>query len=292
MKTGVSMAGSVVPFRGESLEVDARIRSVGLAAVADEPTYTRYAGRYFAWANAEGRRPADPATVKAWMDAMRADHAPASLVPMLAAVRKALRAAAHDMATAQAASAFSEALRLIRAPKKNTNAVRRSFILTLAEERAALAAMTPRDAGLFRFLMATGCRISEALGVKLSAIREDDGAWIVPVLGKGRKTRAVRVSRSLMETVRRDCSGLVWLFETANGKPVDRTYAYRRITDAVLKATGKHFTPHCARHTFATRTLERTGKVKAVSAYLGHSSAAITLDMYTHETLTDADLMV
>ncbi|MFZ2635666.1 MAG: site-specific integrase [Rectinemataceae bacterium] len=280
----------LLAVRGEAQEMDTRIRAVGLAAVTDAPTYARYAALYFTWSAEAGRRPADPATVKAWLEEMGQTHAPASLVPMLAGVRKALRAAAQDMASAQAAAAFSEALRVIKAPKKNTNAVRRSFILSVAEERRVLAIMTPRDAGLFRFLMATGCRISEALGVRVDRCREDSEAWIVPVLGKGNKSRDVRVSAELMDTILGDCSGSEWLFETSAGKPVDRTYAYRRISEAVCKATGKRFSPHCARHTFATRTLERTGKVKAVSAYLGHSSAAITLDMYTHEELTDTDL--
>jgi integrase len=106
-----------------------------------------------------------------------------------------------------------------------------------------------------------------------------------PVLGKGGKARELRVSRELFEIVRESFDGRTWLFESSGGKPLYRDYAYRRIARAVLRATGKNFSPHCARHTFATRALERTGKIKAVSEYLEHASAAITLDMYTHEEL-------
>jgi integrase len=58
----------------------------------------------------------------------------------------------------------------------------------------------------------------------------------------------------------------------------------------VLKATGRHFSPHGCRHTFATRAIERTGKLKAVSEYLGHASVSITLDMYVHEEIADDEL--
>ena len=69
-----------------------------------------------------------------------------------------------------------------------------------------------------------------------------------------------------------------------------RDYAYRRISEAVLKATGKRFSPHGCRHTFATRAIEHTGKLKAVSQYLGHASVGITLDMYVHQSLQDEEL--
>ncbi len=34
----------------------------------------------------------------------------------------------------------------------------------------------------------------------------------------------------------------------------------------------------------------KTGKLKAVSEYLGHFSTAITMDVYLHENLTSSDL--
>ena len=39
------------------------------------------------------------------------------------------------------------------------------------------------------------------------------------------------------------------------------------------------------RHSFATLSIRDGASVKAVSSYLGHSSTAITQDMYVHETL-------
>lgn len=46
----------------------------------------------------------------------------------------------------------------------------------------------------------------------------------------------------------------------------------------------EHIYPHALRHTFATRCFEAGLKGKTVQKYLGHSSVAITLDIYTHVT--------
>jgi len=282
--------GELVNVSDPRRDIDEAIQDAGLKAVAGSPVYERAARAYFRFSAESGRQSADPETVKLWAESLKSAYAPASLVPMIAGVKKALRAAALSFASARESAAFSEALRAVKAPKRNTNAVRRSFLLTDSEEKAVIAAMTARDAALFRFLVATGCRISEALGAKVERIRSDTSMVIVPVLGKGNKARDVRISAALFGEIRTIYSGETWLFETESGRAVDRVYAYRRISEAVRKVTGKKFSPHCLRHTFATRMLERTGKLKAVSSYLGHASAAITLDMYTHEELSDADL--
>ena len=42
------------------------------------------------------------------------------------------------------------------------------------------------------------------------------------------------------------------------------------------------FTPHCFRHTFATRCFESGIAPKTVQTYLGHASLKMTMDLYTH----------
>ena len=57
----------------------------------------------------------------------------------------------------------------------------------------------------------------------------------------------------------------------------------RRASHRVLKAARlpNHFTVHCLRHTFATLHLEADqGRLLYVSRQLGHSSIAITADVY------------
>ena len=43
-------------------------------------------------------------------------------------------------------------------------------------------------------------------------------------------------------------------------------------------------TPHCFRHTFATRCLEAGVPLKTVSALLGHTQFQLTTDLYMHVT--------
>ncbi|MEO1771921.1 tyrosine-type recombinase/integrase [Candidatus Enterococcus ferrettii] len=69
---------------------------------------------------------------------------------------------------------------------------------------------------------------------------------------------------------------------TTNGKPCEPrllTYHFHRIRKKA-RLEKVHF--HQLRHTFATRCLEATADVLAVSRILGHSSTKMTLDTYGH----------
>ena len=46
----------------------------------------------------------------------------------------------------------------------------------------------------------------------------------------------------------------------------------------------EHFSPHCLRHSFATRAFEAGLPPKTVQTIMGHSSTAMTMDLYTHTT--------
>ena len=77
--------------------------------------------------------------------------------------------------------------------------------------------------------------------------------------------------------------GLV--FCRVDGKPIDPR-EFTRHFDQVLKRTGlPPIRLHDARHTFATLMLELGESPKTVQAMLGHSSVAITLDIYSHVSL-------
>ncbi|MCI8889082.1 MAG: tyrosine-type recombinase/integrase, partial [Hungatella sp.] len=43
-----------------------------------------------------------------------------------------------------------------------------------------------------------------------------------------------------------------------------------------------HFTAHALRDTFATRFIEQGGNPQTLKTILGHSSLAMTMDLYSH----------
>ena len=66
---------------------------------------------------------------------------------------------------------------------------------------------------------------------------------------------------------------------------------YAAVYDLVLRLrrrTGIDFDPHWYRHAYATRLLRGGASIEVVSALLGHSSIATTMDVYGHLTAEDA----
>ena len=79
------------------------------------------------------------------------------------------------------------------------------------------------------------------------------------------------------------------LFTTKYGTPIcDQIMidAIKRIVDEINLSRDEleqfeMFTPHCFRHTFATRCFEAGIQPKTVQSYLGHATLQMTMDLYT-----------
>lgn len=80
------------------------------------------------------------------------------------------------------------------------------------------------------------------------------------------------------------------VFTTEFGRPFDRNSINRAISSIVTEMNKKrekgnefpNFSPHCLRHTFATRCFENGIPPKVVQEYLGHTTIQMTMDLYTH----------
>lgn len=78
-----------------------------------------------------------------------------------------------------------------------------------------------------------------------------------------------------------------YLFCNENGEPLNNLRAQKeidRITE-LIRAAGHEFpriTSHVFRHTFATRAIEAGMQPQVLKTILGHSSLAMTMDLYSH----------
>lgn len=178
-----------------------------------------------------------------------------------------------------------------KAPKVGSKAVSASKVLTDSEYDTLLVrSRSGRQRCFVRFLWNTGCRVSELCGIRLDDCKPEGKVVQIRVMGKGRKERFVRITADLFAEIQRVFSGSVFLFETTGGKPYRRCYVSDQIAKLTEYAIGRKMSAHKLRHSFATRTIAKTHKISAVSEYLGHSNVSVTLGMYNHEQLTDADL--
>ena len=148
-----------------------------------------------------------------------------------------------------------------------------------------------RDRALVYFLISTGCRISEALGLERTDVPRQGNRLVVT--GKGAKQRAVYLTEDAKKAVdeyldgRDDTSMALFI-------NYDRSVALggdRRLTAAGARHVVKRLrrelgawsfkSPHVARHTAATSLLEVTGgDVRLVQEVLGHANLN-TLQGYT-----------
>lgn len=152
-----------------------------------------------------------------------------------------------------------------------------------------------RDQVLLELLYATGCRVSELVGLTLETI--DLGNMFVLLHGKGNKDRIVPIGHSCKNACEKYLSGVRrGIMERYHAAPHERLLvnrlggpltdrSVRRILDKYIKklAIRKNVSPHTIRHTFATHLLDHGADLRAVQELLGHANLSTT-QIYTHVT--------
>ena len=79
------------------------------------------------------------------------------------------------------------------------------------------------------------------------------------------------------------------VFVTRNNRPT-QTFIVKECMDVCIRRIQKKhpefqtFSPHCFRHTFATRAVENGVPQKTLQRILGHGSLQMTMDLYCHVT--------
>lgn len=190
--------------------------------------------------------------------------------------------------------AIGIAQRVLAIPAKRTTlraprhlAERELAALLAAPDR--LTTRGRRDHLLFLFLVRTGARVSEAVGVDVADLRLDPPRQVL-LHGKGRKERSVPLAPDLVRVIEEHCRELGLgrterrpLFIGRNDRRLTRfgvVHALRRasgsIADVDLRLRGKPPSPHVLRHTLAMQLLRSDTNLVTIQAWLGHASVETT----------------
>ncbi len=240
----------------------------------------------------------DRATVRAYLVTLaERGLSPSAVAGRLAAIRALYRHATRE------GWIIADPLNGVRSPKRPGRLPR----VLSAEQAARLveapaqripggarsAALQQRDAALLELLYATGMRISELAGLRLS--RVDVARRRLRVVGKGNRERELLFGRPAMQALARylrDARPMLAtnaadaVFVNVAGTPLGARGA-RLVVDRWVQRAGIEMSasPHTLRHSFATHLLEGGADLRSVQELLGHADLATT-QIYTH--LSDA----
>jgi integrase/recombinase XerD len=169
--------------------------------------------------------------------------------------------------------------------------------LTEKEVEALLAApaidtaLGLRDRAMLETLYATGLRVSELTGLRLSQLSLDMG--VVRVVGKGSKERLVPLGEEAVGWLHRYVgevrAGLAAggktdaVFLTARRGPMSRQAFWLIVKRHALRAgiPAARLSPHVLRHAFATHLINHGADLRVVQLLLGHADITTTT-IYTH----------
>ena len=164
-------------------------------------------------------------------------------------------------------------------PIKYVAEVREALNSREVEKMRIACGTSIRDNLVLELFLATGCRVSEVVGMRVEDIDMENGC--VKVLGKGQKERIVFFSDRALEYLERYLDGrregAVILSLRAPHQGL-RKNALENIVRAIAKRAGitKRVFPHLLRHTFATRALNKGMPLPTLCDIMGHASTETT----------------
>ncbi|MBE1592923.1 site-specific tyrosine recombinase XerD [Nonomuraea angiospora] len=261
-------------------------------------SYRRDLRRYVDHLRARGRAELDEvgeADVLAFLAALRegdGEH-PALVASSAARAVSAVRGL-HRFALREGVTAHDPAheVRPPRQPRRLPKAISVDEVERLiAASGPDGAPLTLRNRALLEVLYGTGARISEAVGLAVDDLEDDQ----VRLRGKGERMRVVplgRYARSALDAyLVRARPGLLAhgrgtpaVFLNARGGRLTRQGAWEVLQAAAERAELDGISPHVLRHSFATHLIDGGADVRVVQELLGHASVTTT-QVYTLVTV-------
>ena len=183
-------------------------------------------------------------------------------------------------------------------------------VLTVEEQNAFME--YAKESYLYHFFalaLRTGMRVGEITGLKFSDIDRTENVIRIRrtlkyAVGEGFSEDTPKTGTSKRDIpLTEDMAAIIseqratykdniisfdgYVFHLPNGQPFKRSRIQYEITRIVKKMNQdgiqiEYFTPHCFRHTFATRAIENGMNPQTLKVIIGHSTLAMTMDLYAH----------
>ncbi len=181
----------------------------------------------------------------------------------------------------------------------------------LTEKEQALFMQELKENYYYNFialLLCTGMRLGEAaaltwqdidrknnvIHISKTITRSETGEVIVGSPKSSTSNRIIPMNetiKAILQNQKQEQSRVYYfnktVFTTVYGQIVTSKAVNRAIDETLVKMGNKghtieRFTAHALRDTFATRFIEQGGSPQTLKTILGHSSLAITMDLYSH----------
>lgn len=169
-------------------------------------------------------------------------------------------------------------MRKIKSPRFDRGRSRRALSQEQMEKLRE-ACQTCKEQALIEFLVSSGCRLSEAAGLRLEDINWRERSAVV--CGKGNKSRTVYFSvraKLMLEKYLRQRKGGEALFASVKTPySAMKPRAVQRALKRLGERAGIHVHPHLLRHTFATQALAGGMDITVIQRLLGHEDTKTTL---------------
>lgn len=263
------------------------------AAVNTIAAYRRDLDDYVAYLARRGRTPRDatPADVRGWIETMsRAGMAASTSARRLSAIRQFHKFLFAETRRADDPTATLDSPRRGRPLPKILGEEEVGRLLDMAYEQTDAAGL--RMTALLELLYATGMRVSELVGLPVSAVAR--GEDVVLVRGKGGRERLVPLTGKALaalaayKAVRpafiRGKAESPWLFPSGGESGHLTRQRFGQMLKELTVLAGldpARVSPHVLRHAFASHLLAHGADLRAVQQMLGHADITTT-QIYTH----------
>lgn len=151
---------------------------------------------------------------------------------------------------------------------------------------------------MISLMLGTGMRINEIAELKCEDCKVKTSPFYVYVVGKGDRFREIAISKKLATNLKlylewhelryQECE---YVFPNKSGKRISKQSVGQTWRKALKKAGLKPKRPHAARHTYATRFLDKHKNLRALQHQLGHANI-VTTSRYLHISMQQISNLV